>query len=149
MLTAKNEVENKEAGLDTGADDYLAKPFDLKELSARVRALLRRPHEYQEETLTTSQLTLEPQRKKAILSGREIQLNGLEFALLEFFMRHPGQVFGPQALLERVWMTDSTASIGTVRTYIKTLRQELQSGREVSMIQTVHGSGYRFDPPAS
>lgn len=142
MLTAKNTIEDKEQGLDAGADDYLTKPFHPKELSARVRALLRRPQAVVAKTLKAADIELDPNLVKVFKSQKEIHLLPKEFALLELFMRYPTQVFSADALLDRVWNSDSSASLDTVRTYIKTLRKKVDTDSKNSLIRTVHGVGY-------
>jgi DNA-binding response OmpR family regulator len=144
MLTAKTATGEKISGLDAGADDYLTKPFDVGEVSARVRALLRRPAALTGNVLKLGQIVLERDTHRVTKTGEEIQLLPKEFALLEFFMRHPNQVFSAEALLDRVWASDSEASPETIRTYIKRLRQKIDSKDGPSLIQTVHGVGYKF-----
>lgn len=147
MLTAKSAVEEKEAGLDAGADDYLTKPFHLKELSARIRALLRRHTQATGCELKVGQLALDILARKVTLDGKEIHLVPREFSLLEFFMRHPNQVFSAEALLDRVWASDTLASPDTIRTYIKILRKKLGGEGKDSLIRTVHGVGYKLESP--
>ncbi|HEY9784785.1 MAG TPA: response regulator transcription factor [Candidatus Obscuribacterales bacterium] len=147
MLTSKKHVDEKEAGLDAGADDYLTKPFELKELSARVRALLRRPSAFSGSVLKVGNLELEPNSFRVTRNGEEISLLPKEFALLEFLMRHPNQVFSPEAILDRVWASESEASPETIRTYIKRLRKKLDVEGKPSMLSTVHGVGYKLEPP--
>ncbi|MBC7999202.1 MAG: response regulator transcription factor [Leptolyngbya sp.] len=149
MLTSKKHVDEKSAGLDAGADDYLTKPFELKELSARVRALLRRPTAFSGSILQAGSLALEPNSFKVTRGGAEIALLPKEFALLEFLMRHPGQVFSAEAILDRVWTSESEASPETIRTYIKRLRKKLDVEGQPSILGTVHGVGYKLDPPSS
>lgn len=144
MLTAKTATGEKISGLDAGADDYLTKPFDIGEVSARVRALLRRPAALTGNVLKLGQIVLERNTHRVTKTGEEIQLLPKEFALLEFFMRHPNQVFSAEALLDRVWASDSEASPETIRTYIKRLRQKIDNKEGPSLIQTVHGVGYKF-----
>jgi two-component system response regulator MprA len=148
MLTAKAAVEEKEAGLDAGADDYLTKPFHLKELSARVRALLRRHTQSSGSELKAGDLVLDVLARKVTMSGVEIHLVPREFSLLEFFMRHPNQVFSAEALIDRVWQSDTMASPDTIRTYIKILRKKLGIEGKESLIQTVHGVGYKLELPS-
>jgi len=149
MLTAKTATGEKISGLDAGADDYLTKPFDVGEVSARVRALLRRPAALTGNVLKLGQIVLERDTHRVTKTGEEIQLLPKEFALLEFFMRHPSQVFSAEALLDRVWASDSEASPETIRTYIKRLRQKIDNKETPSLIQTVHGVGYKFSVDAS
>lgn len=145
MLTAKRHVDEKEAGLDAGADDYLTKPFELKELSARIRALLRRPSAFSGNVLKVGNLVLESNSFKVTRDGEDIQLLPKEFALLEFLMRHPNQVFSAEAILDRVWSSDSEASPETIRTYIKRLRKKLDVEGTPSLLCTVHGVGYKLE----
>lgn len=147
MLTAKKHVDEKSAGLDAGADDYLTKPFELKELSARVRALLRRPVGFSGTVLQVGPIVMDTSTYKVTRAAEEIQLLPKEFALLEFFMRHPGQVFSAEALLDRVWASESEASPETIRTYIKRLRKKIDEEGKPSMVSTVHGVGYKLVPP--
>lgn len=144
MLTAKTATGEKITGLDAGADDYLTKPFEVGEVSARVRALLRRPQAVTGNVLKQAHLVLERDSHRVTKVDAEIQLLPKEFALLEFFMRHPNQVFSAEALLDRVWASDSEASPETIRTYIKRLRQKIDLKDVPSLIQTVHGVGYKF-----
>jgi DNA-binding response OmpR family regulator len=147
MLTAKNTVEDKERGLDAGADDYLTKPFHLKELSARVRALLRRHTQGTSRELRIGGLVLDVVARKVTLNNEEIHFVPREFSLLEFLMRHPNQVFSAEALLDRVWASDTLASPDTIRTYIKILRKKLGGEGKDSLIRTVHGVGYKIEEP--
>ncbi|MBS2003030.1 MAG: response regulator transcription factor [Candidatus Obscuribacterales bacterium] len=147
MLTAKNSVEEKEAGLDAGADDYLTKPFHLKELSARIRALLRRHTQPTSRELRVGNLVLDVVARTVHLNGEEIHFVPREFSLLEFFMRHPNQVFSAEAILDRVWASDTLASSDTIRTYIKILRKKLGGEGKESFIRTVHGVGYKIESP--
>lgn len=141
MLTAKSMVADKESGLDSGADDYLTKPFDYKELLARVRALLRRPTSVSATILKAGEITLDPVTCTVTKSGTNIHLRPKVYSMLEFFMRHPNQLFTAEALLERVWLDDSTASPDTVRTHLKLLRRSLElKGDE--LIRTVRNRGY-------
>lgn len=146
MLTGKREIDDKEAGLDAGADDYLTKPFHMKELGARVRALLRRPAAVVSQDLKARDVRLDPVTHQVFKGEKEVDVLPKEFALLEFLMRHPKQVFSAEALIERVWPTDSDASSGSIRTYVNRLRSKIDTDGESSLITTVHGIGYRFDP---
>jgi len=142
MLTAKSTIDDRAEGLDSGADDYLTKPFHPKEFSARVRALLRRPQSVMSKTLKAADIELDPGQVKVFKANQEIHLLPKEFALLELFLRYPTQVFSAESLLDRVWNTDSSASLDTVRTYIKTLRKKIDTNPKDSLIRTVHGVGY-------
>lgn len=147
MLTAKSGESDKESGLDCGADDYLTKPFGLRELSARIRALLRRAGpQLTTNVLTVNGLTLDPKARTVFRGDDAIHLEPREFSLLEFFMRHPNQVFDGTALIDRVWNSETLISEDTIRTYIKSLRKKIDADKEQpSMITTVRGAGYRFE----
>ncbi|MBK9141972.1 MAG: response regulator transcription factor [Candidatus Melainabacteria bacterium] len=142
ILTARTSVDDRETGLDSGADDYLCKPFALKELSARVRALLRRTSAVRTSALSCRDILLEPRARKVSRAGNSVHLEPKEFALLEFFMRHPDTVFSAETLLARVWESDTEASPEAIRTYIRGLRKKLDDRERIS---TVHGLGYRFN----
>lgn len=145
MLTGKDAMAEKEMGLDSGADDYLTKPFNMKELAARLRALLRRPAGLLDNMLKVRDIELEPTKYLVKKGGVEIQLLPKEFSLLEFFMRHPNQVFSADALIQRVWLSDSEATGDAIRTCLKRLRKKLEDSDEANpIIQTVHGVGYRL-----
>lgn len=145
MLTGRNTVSEKTTGLDAGADDYLTKPFDLLELSARLRALLRRPHIVQASVLSAGDIELDTVSRTLRVAGQSVTLLPLEYSLLEFFMRHPNQVFSHTALVDRVWKAESTATAEAVRTCVMALRKKIASPGRTSMIKTVHGTGYRFE----
>lgn len=149
MLTGKGEIEDKEVGLDAGADDYLTKPFHPRELSARVRALLRRSGELKMNVLTCGDIVLDPQGFKVTKDGKDVSLLPKEFALLEFFLRHPNQVFSPEALLDRVWSAESEASPDTIRVHITKLRGKIDTDGQPSIIKTLHRQGYKLEPPAA
>ncbi len=144
MLTGRKEVDEKEKGLDAGADDYLTKPFHMRELGARVRALLRRPPEHPGQTLRFGDLTLDTVNHRVMKGDQEIELLPKEFALLQFLMRHPGQVFSPEAIVDRVWASISEVSPESVRTYVTRLRSKIGSAGEESVIKNIHGVGYRL-----
>ncbi len=144
MLTGRDTVDEKETGLDSGADDYLTKPFHMKELGARIRALLRRVGPSKSNVLTHGDVTLDPTAHRVDRKGEEVQLHPKEFALLEHFLRNPTQVFSPQSLLDRVWSSESNVGPETVRTCIKRLRQKLDLEGEQSIIENVYGVGYKL-----
>lgn len=149
ILTGKKEIENKEEGLDAGADDYLTKPFHMRELSARMRALLRRSREIKQTVIQIGDLILDSVSKRVTRDGREIQLMPKEYALLEFFMQHPNEVFNSDTILDRVWSTDSDAAPDTVRVHITKLRSKIDKEGSPSLIRTLHRQGYKLEPPAS
>jgi len=140
MLTGKSTVRDKESGLDTGADDYLAKPFDMKELGARVRALLRRPAQIATKVTAFGNLQLDTARHGVIKDGESIALVPKEYQMLEFFMRHPNQVFSADVLLNQIWSGDLDTTTDAVRTVLKRLRKKIDP--EQKLIRTVHGVGY-------
>ncbi len=144
ILTGKDRIEDKEVGLDTGADDYLTKPFHMKELSARLRALLRRPRNYVGDTLTAGPLALNSGAHSVTVGGEEVSLLPKEFALLELLMRHPEQVFSADALLNRVWASESESTIDALTTCIKRLRKKIDREGQPSFIKTVHKVGYKL-----
>jgi two-component system, OmpR family, response regulator len=147
MLTAKSNIEDKEVGLDSGADDYLSKPFHLKELSARVRALVRRSSAQSTTILEAGDIVLDPSARTVSKGGVAIHLERKEFNLLEFLMRNVNKTFSAEALLDRVWESGSMASSDAIRTYIKSLRKKIDSPDAASMITTVHGVGYKLETP--
>lgn len=146
ILTARQSIDWKEAGLDAGADDYLTKPFQLRELSARIRALLRRPQTTPTNVLEVGDITLDRLTCVVTKGGQPIHLLPKEFALLELFMRNVGKVISIDSLLDRVWGTDSSIVPETVRTNIKTLRKKIDPSEGGSYINTIHGQGYKMEP---
>ena len=145
MLTARSAISDKEAGLDAGADDYLTKPFNLRELSARVRALLRRPTSAPVNEFKSGELRLDRRACKVFRGNEEIHLHPKEFGLLEFLMRNAGEVFNAEQLIERIWGSDSNIVPDTIRTHIKTLRKKIDLPDEPSLIQNVRGMGYKIE----
>ncbi|HNB25081.1 MAG TPA: response regulator transcription factor, partial [Candidatus Melainabacteria bacterium] len=137
MLTGKSEIEQKEQGLDSGADDYLTKPFHLKELAARVRSLLRRPTMTNSGALTWGPLVLDPAKFELTRDGEQLRLLPRDFALLEFLMRHPTKIFSAQALLDGVWNYDSDATPEGLRVAIRRIRKVIDKSDnlETSMIE--------------
>lgn len=145
MLTAKDSLEDKVAGLDAGADDYVAKPFSLEEVSARTRALLRRPKHTASSILSVSDLTLDPATKIVKRGGHKLALTPREYALLEYFMRNPNTVLSQTKILEHVWDYQYNGLSNIVETYIKYLRKKLKTTPSApNLIQTVRGLGYRL-----
>jgi len=144
MLTGKSAVEEKTTGLDVGADDYLTKPFNMKELCSRVRALLRRATPNLSDILRVGDLECNPAMHRITKGGVEIRLGRRDFALLEFLMRHADRVFSASALIERVWHSESEVTPDAIKTCIKRLRQQLDGGKEDSMIENIPRVGYRL-----
>ena len=146
MLTARGAVEDRVAGLKLGADDYLVKPFAMEELLARVAALLRRGRAIDTATqLRVGDLTLDLTRHEATRGGRIIELTAKEFALLEFLMRHPGQVLSRTQITDHVWRYDFDALSNVVDIYIHYLRDKIDRGFPHPMIKTVRGVGYKIE----
>jgi two-component system OmpR family response regulator len=146
MLTGRRKLEDKETGLESGADDYLTKPFHVRELIARIKALLRRRVVSPAGSLTACGIELDCTARRVFRDGKELLLLPKEFALLEFLMKHPSEVFSAEALIQRVWPTDSEATPAAIRIYVTRLRKKIDSDESSSIITTVHGVGYRFDP---
>jgi two-component system response regulator MprA len=145
MLTARGEVDDRVAGLDAGADDYLAKPFALRELLARVRALLRRSGEDGEEPqdeLHYEDLRLDLRAHEAFRGERMMQLTRTEFLLLEMFLRHPRQVLTRSAIFEHVWGYDFGSSSNSLGVYMGYLRRKTEDDGEPRLLHTVRGVGY-------
>ncbi len=145
MLTGQTNLSEKVLGFESGTDDYLTKPFELEELSARLKALLRRSAGLAEQVLRVGDLVLDEDKYSVTKNGNSIDLAPTEFALLSFLMRHPNKVFSSEALLNHVWPSDVEASVDTVRTCVKRLRKKLSSeGDESSIIRNLHGVGYKL-----
>lgn len=144
MLTARDEVTDRVAGLDSGADDYLAKPFAMEEVRARVRALGRRRLEDRAPLIALHDLELDPTTLGVRRGGRSIRLTAREFALLELLARHPGQVFTRDRLIDVLWNADFAAESNIVEVYIRSLRRKVDEGRRDGIIETVRGAGYRM-----
>jgi two-component system response regulator MprA len=142
MLTARTEVEDRVAGLDAGADDYVTKPFALEELLARVRALLRRTTDEESDVVRFADLELDPTTREVTRGGRPIELTRTEFSLLELFMRNPRQVLTRTIIFERVWGYDFGYASNSLDVYIGYLRRKTEADGETRLIQTVRGVGY-------
>jgi two-component system response regulator MprA len=142
MLTAKDTVSDRVQGLDAGADDYMVKPFNLDELLARIRALLRRTRPNRPEVYEFNDLTLDTGARQARRGDRVIQLTGKEYELLEFFMRHPRQVLTREMIYEEVWGYDFGGDSNIIEVYIRYLRQKLEMEDEPRLIHTMRGMGY-------
>lgn len=147
MLTARGDVPSRVKGLDLGADDYLPKPFDFDELVARIRAQLRHDRQQHGSLLQAGDLTLDLKARRVSRGNRAFDLTSREFALLEFFLRHQGQVLTRSQLLNGVWGYDFDPRTNVVDVYVGYLRNKLDDPQEESMIETVRGGGYRFRSP--
>lgn len=144
MLTGMTTFGNKETGFDAGADDYLTKPFDIREVGLRLRAILRRGSDVTDNLITAGPITLDTKLRKLKVNGADVTLLPKEFAILELLMKHPGEIFSAEALLNRVWSSESESTDHTVRTYMHTLRKKLLA-KECDVVKTVHGIGYRLE----
>ncbi len=142
MLTARDSVQDRVQGLDSGADDYMVKPFELDELMARVRALMRRTQAERAPILTFADLTLDTSTRQAIRRGRTIALTAKEYDLLELFMRHTRQVMTREMIFDRVWGYDFGGESNVLDVYIRYLRQKLEADGEPRLIHTARGVGY-------
>jgi two-component system OmpR family response regulator len=145
MLTARDAVEDRIAGLDTGADDYLAKPFDFGELLARLRALARRGPTERDPVLRVGDLELDPAARSVRRAGVEIPLSAKEFQLLEVFMRHPGEVLSRYQLLEGAWDSEYEHRSNVIDVYVRYLREKVDRPFGVDTLETVRGAGYRLN----
>ena len=146
MLTARDAVDARVAGLDSGADDYLVKPFDRAELLARLRALLRRRPPRGTASLVVGDLTLNPARREAARGDRPLDLTGREFELLEHLMRNERLVVSRDTLLEEVWGYLAPAETNTIDVFVSNLRRKLEAGGEPRILHTVRGAGYVLRP---
>jgi DNA-binding response OmpR family regulator len=145
VVTASALVEERVRGLDAGADDYVAKPFAFAELSARIRAVLRRGSRPANAVLTVADLALDRVTHTVQRSGHAIELSPKEFALLEFLMRYPGQPVTRSAIVEQVWKLNFGTMTNVVDVYINYLRRKLDTGASHSLIRTIRGVGYQID----
>jgi len=143
MLTARDDIDNKVRALDAGADDYLTKPFAFEELLARIRALTRRADQASASAVEIGDVRLDLLARRAWRGDRVIELSNREFTLLEYLLRHPGQVLSRTQILFAVWEYDADPSSNVVDVYVRYLRRKLG---EPSPIATVRGAGYRYDP---
>jgi DNA-binding response OmpR family regulator len=142
MLTARTEIAEKVAGFEAGADDYVGKPFDLEELVARLRTLLRRPRIEAHETFTYADLNIDASSRTVYRGNRRIELSAREFDLLRVLAEHAEEVLTRSELLDLVWGIDRDVVPNTVETYVSFLRAKLDSGEAVKLIQTLRGAGY-------
>jgi DNA-binding response OmpR family regulator len=142
ILTARDAVADKVAGLDLGADDYLTKPFAFEELLARVRALLRRGTDQRASVLRLGDLTLDPVTREARRGRRRIELTAREYSLLDYFLRHPGRVLTRPMIAEHVWGLDFDSESNLVDVYVGYLRRKIDASGEPRLLHTVRGSGY-------
>ena len=144
MLTARDTTEDKVIGLDCGADDYMVKPFSLDELVARIRALLRRPQSVAPFRLSKHGIDLNSTTRKVTYGGSEILLTLKEYSLLEYFMRHSGQVLTREQILNNLWDFSFDSFSNVVDVHVKNLRNKFQKNEGKKLFETIHGVGYRF-----
>lgn len=144
ILTARGQVEEKIEGFNRGADDYLVKPFAFEELVARIRALTRRPKKIVEDLLRVEDLTLNKDSFEVKRNHKNIKLSNKEFALLEFLMRHPGQILSKTQIINHVWNYETDILPNTVEVYIRNLRNKIDKDFSYSLIQTIRGFGYKI-----
>jgi DNA-binding response OmpR family regulator len=147
MLTAKDAVEDKVTGLDSGADDYLVKPFAFSELLARLRALFRREILPKAQKLQVGDLTLDPQSREVWRGERRVDLTAKEYAILEYFMRRPNAVVTRTMLGESVWDYEYDGISNIIDVYVRRIRRKIDGDGQPSLIQTVRGAGYRLRLP--
>ena len=142
LLTVRATIEDKVIGLDTGADDYLAKPFSFEELLARVRALLRRGSDTKSPVFAVADLVLDPASRQVYRRGDRIELTSKEFAILEYFMRNSGRVLTRTMIIDHVWDYDFDADTNVVDVYVNYLRKKIDAPYEPKLLHTVRGTGY-------
>lgn len=145
MLTALDTVENRVLGLDSGADDYLIKPFAFAELLARIRALLRREAGLVYPMLEIEDLVIDPTARQVKRAGQTIELTAKEYALLEYFMRNQGRVLTREMITDRLWSFDSASFTNVIDVYVGRLRRKIDDSHDVKLIQTVRGVGYKIE----
>jgi DNA-binding response OmpR family regulator len=146
MLTGRDAIEDRVQGLESGADDYLTKPFALRELVARIKALSRRHVEDRSSTLSAGPISLDTAAHLVRVKGRQVDLTAKEFAIMEFFMLHPGQVLSREQVLENVWDYDFDGGRNLIEVYLGRLRRKLTEAGIGDPFVTVRGAGYRLDP---
>jgi DNA-binding response OmpR family regulator len=147
MLTARDALDDRVQGLDSGADDYLVKPFEIKELRARLRSLLRRESGDKSGLITIADLVLDPATHFVQRAGRPIELTSREYALLEYMMRNPNRLITRQMAEDQLWNYDSAVASNVIDVYIRRLRSKVDDPFELKLIETVRGSGYRLRRP--
>ena len=147
MLTARDALEDRVQGLDSGADDYLVKPFEVDELRARIRSLLRRESSSKSGTLQVADLILDPATHMVSRAGKQIDLTAKEFSLLEYLMRHPNHLITREMAEEHLWSYDHMVASNVVDVYIRRLRRKIDDPCDVKLLETLRGAGYRIHIP--
>jgi DNA-binding response OmpR family regulator len=144
MLTARDAIEDRVTGLDSGADDYLVKPFSLSELRARLRALMRRESGDKSSVLAVADLSLDPATHRVTRASQEIQLTTKEYALLEYFMRNPDRLITREMAESHIWSYDFEGTSNVVDVYVRRLRRKIDDPFETKLFETIRGAGYRL-----
>lgn len=147
MLTARDALDDRVSGLDSGADDYLVKPFEVDELRARIRALLRRESSSKSPLLRVGDLTVDPATHAVERAGKSVELTAKEFSLLEYFMRHPNHLISREMAESHLWSYEHLVSSNVVDVYIRRLRRKIDDPYEEKLFETVRGAGYRLRVP--
>ncbi len=147
MLTARDALDDRVQGLDSGADDYLVKPFEVDELRARIRALLRRDSTVKAGTLQIADLELDPAKHVVSRAGKPIELTAKEFALLEYLMRNANHLVSREKAEEHLWSYDRMIASNVVDVYIRRLRRKVDDGHDIKLLETLRGAGYRLRVP--
>jgi DNA-binding response OmpR family regulator len=147
MLTARDALNDRVTGLDSGADDYLVKPFELDELRARIRALLRRESDHKSGQLQVADLILDPATHIVRRSGQTLEFTSKEFAVLEYLMRNPNRVITREMAEEHLWRLDRSVASNVVDVYIRRLRRKIDDPFEIKLLETIRGTGYRLREP--
>jgi DNA-binding response OmpR family regulator len=140
MVTARSQIYDKLEGFDSGADDYITKPFDMKELVARINSLIKRSHINQEQLLQTDEMKIYPEKNLVVKGGKEIEISNKEMGVLQYLLRNKGKIISSEELLEHVWDSNIDMFTETVKTHIKTLRKKIDPEKKI--IKTVRGKGY-------
>src|SRR5438876_10951912 len=148
MLTARDAVEDRVRGLDSGADDYMVKPFAMNELCARLRALMRREAPDKKAQLAVADLSADPATHFVERGGLNIRLTAKEFALLEYFMRHPNRIITRDMVEMHIWSYDFECTSNVVDVYVRRLRRKIDDPFEVKLLETIRGAGYRLRDPS-
>jgi DNA-binding response OmpR family regulator len=148
LLTARDSVDDRVRGLDCGADDYLVKPFAIRELLARLRALLRRQQPYKTGRLEMEDLVIDPATHSVEREGRPIDLTPKEFALLEYLMYHSNQVVTREMIEQHIWNYDFECESNVIDVYVRRLRRKIDAPFAIKLLSTVRGVGYRLQPPS-
>jgi len=147
MLTARDALDDRVSGLDSGADDYLVKPFEVDELRARIRALLRRESSSKSPLLQVGDLSLDPATHGVERAGKSVNLTAKEYSLLEYFMRHPNHLVSREMIESNLWSYDHVVSSNVVDVYVRRLRRKIDDPYKVKLFETVRGAGYRLRVP--